>query len=1094
MAVTIDDSRIIAYVEADLTRGTVSPRQVVCTQYDAEMRVIAVRLKQNGKDWEIPAGYSVNVRMRKADGTSVYNPQQGAGNVAYVTLSAQMCGVEGVQKFVVEIVSGSDVAQTVPIELRVIKNPIEDQDFTSEDEKETIQQAVKDAQDAAEESQENANQAYTWNQNCITIYHQTENLKNDTQTLHDQAQTAATTAQEMAAQVEDYAEKVLGISVPAVALSQSEYDALNPPDPKTIYIVESDGPQNSLVANYPLTQNLSDGMDGSKTATAIGCQGLGNWDGTGPSFNTAPVSGAVGQHQNYITLPSNLLSGMSFSDGITLAMDLKPNATAAGGNGDWTRLINLYKHSNSPTGTAEGELYLTQGLIATAYYDGVTAQYLDASKAGLITAGAWHTVAVVLSATELIVYLDGTRIGSVNNTGNLLEQLPYMDTNEIGNSRFADKDFSGLLRNFRIYDKAMSAAEIGQLNQASTWKLYYGAAQDSTLAQLQEAVDTLTESVSTAQEDIQKAQEDISALQSAMEKIEDGTTELPYLKTSGGTMTGDVDMDGNAITGLPDPAEDSDAIPKGWADGRYNPITAAIRPTVTGNPIHVEDSAEAPVQGLCVYGRTEQVTTTGAQLWNGGDFTFSVAGSETGFGYAPDALANAIKGLPEGTYSVSYTPKGSGTLGTDAGKIAFYPSKNSSPILQPTSTFELNQELKEQIALVSVYGYLNQENSVSDFMLNTGSTAAPWEPYTGGKPSPSPEYPQELMSAGDDGQIDVTVCGANLLDLRNGKESGTAKDQDVEYTAVGDGSYTRKGVPTMGIQNFWIAGDFNKDPADPETEILFELPPGTYTVKDCILFEKASSFKDTFTIERNTFITAVRAPSISSTGTEVDDIIYPMLNAGSTAIPWQPYTGQPLTLTGDLPGIPVDSGGNYTDPDGQQWVCNYRDWARGVDVQMVAQETLSGVPAFEETSDLPGRFFWNNALSNTYKDGGSKSLLNFAQWVPWSNPGTNTRGATNVKHVLFSPAETMTEEEVNALFVTMIASDAPPTVIGQLETPIETPIPAEELAAYKALQTYDGTINVTATDGAGISLRYIADTQKYIDNKIAALSAAMLEG
>ena len=75
----------------------------------------------------------------------------------------------------------------------------------------------------------------------------------------------------MAAQVEDYAEKVLGISVPAVALSQSEYDALNPPDPKTIYIVESDGPQNSLVANYPLTQNLSDGMDGSKTATAIGC-------------------------------------------------------------------------------------------------------------------------------------------------------------------------------------------------------------------------------------------------------------------------------------------------------------------------------------------------------------------------------------------------------------------------------------------------------------------------------------------------------------------------------------------------------------------------------------------------------------------------------------------------------------------------------------------------------------------------------------------------------------------------------------------------------------------------------------------------------
>lgn len=576
MATTIDDNRIIAYVEADLIRGTVSPRQVVCTQYDAEMRVIAVRLKQNGKDWEIPAGYSVNVRMRKADGTSVYNPQQGEGSIAYITLSAQMCGVEGVQKFVVEIVSGSDVAQTVPIELRVIKNPIEDQDFTSEDEKETIQQAVKDAQDAAEESQENANQAYTWNQNCITIYHQTENLKNDTQTLHDQAQTAAATAQEMAAQVEDYAEQVLGISVPAVALSQSEYDALNPPDPKTIYIVESDGPQNSLVANYPLTQNLSDGMDGTKTATATGCQGLGNWDGTGPSFNTAPVSGAVGQHQNYLTLPSNLLSGMSFSDGITLALDLKPNTTAAAGNGDWTRLINLYKHGNSPTGTAEGELYVTQGLIATAYYDNVTAQYLDVSKAGLITAGAWHTVALTLGGGYLSVYLDGVLIGQQPGTTGLLSQLANVDANEIGNSRFADNDYAGLVRNFRIYDKALSAAEIGRLNQASTWKLYYGAAQDSTLTQLQEAVTELTGSLSDAQDDIQQAQEDISGLQSDMEKIEDGTTPLPYLPTSGGTMAGNVDMDGNAITGLPNPTQEDEAARKGYVDDAAQKIDGIL--------------------------------------------------------------------------------------------------------------------------------------------------------------------------------------------------------------------------------------------------------------------------------------------------------------------------------------------------------------------------------------------------------------------------------------------------------------------------------------------------------------------------------------
>ena len=93
----VDETNIIAHVHADLARGTVQPVQVDCTQYDAEMRVIAVHLRENNRDWEIPSGYSVNVRMRKADGTSVYNPQQGEGTIAYITLSAQMCGVAGTQ-------------------------------------------------------------------------------------------------------------------------------------------------------------------------------------------------------------------------------------------------------------------------------------------------------------------------------------------------------------------------------------------------------------------------------------------------------------------------------------------------------------------------------------------------------------------------------------------------------------------------------------------------------------------------------------------------------------------------------------------------------------------------------------------------------------------------------------------------------------------------------------------------------------------------------------------------------------------------------------------------------------------------------------
>lgn len=112
-----------------------------------------------------------------------------------------------------------------------------------------------------------------------------------------------------------------------------------------------------------------------------------------------------------------------------------------------------------------------------------------------------------------------------------------------------------------------------------------------------------------------------------------------------------------------------------------------------------------------------------------------------------------------------------------------------------------------------------------------------------------------------------------------------------------------------------------------------------------------------------------------------------------------------------LPGIPVDSGGNYTDADGQQWVCDEVDFACGVYVQRI-QKILS-------YSD-------ENVLS------------------PYmSTTGQLTTGAT---------------------------------VIYVLTAPIETPLSAEELAAYAALMSYDGsTVISTDEDVSGISAKVVTD-------------------
>ena len=55
-------------------------------------------------------------------------------------------------------------------------------------------------------------------------------------------------------------------------------------------------------------------------------------------------------------------------------------------------------------------------------------------------------------------------------------------------------------------------------------------------------------------------------------------------------------------------------------------------------------------------------------------------------------------------------------------------------------------------------------------MINAGSKALPWEPYTGEKPSPSPEYPQEIEIPGSDKEIRVELKAANLIPLNENEK------------------------------------------------------------------------------------------------------------------------------------------------------------------------------------------------------------------------------------------------------------------------------------------------------------------------------------
>lgn len=164
--------------------------------------------------------------------------------------------------------------------------------------------------------------------------------------------------------------------------------------------------------------------------------------------------------------------------------------------------------------------------------------------------------------------------------------------------------------------------------------------------------------------------------------------------------------------------------------------TPPIINTASGNPITLTDSSDNLFQGFEMDGKTEQVTTTGAQL-------FDASGKEV----------NSSTLIP---FPVAVTD-GKYTLSTNANKSS---SGNSFVFFSGGNVTSGGDGVYEgkSVTVDSVDGYvtilmrkIEGIDPIKNFetMLNAGTTAKPYEPYTGGAPSPSPDYPQEIVSAGN---------------------------------------------------------------------------------------------------------------------------------------------------------------------------------------------------------------------------------------------------------------------------------------------------------------------------------------------------------
>lgn len=521
---------------------------------------------------------------------------------------------------------------------------------------------------------------------------------------------------------------------------------------------------------------------------------------------------------------------------------------------------------------------------------------------------------------------------------------------------------------------------------------------------------------------------------------------------------------------------------------------SVVLTVVTGNPALLENSkGNRGLESLTLYGKSTQVSTTGAQL-----LPFEVGEKREGLEVFKDGIA--ISGArKDDIYAVGRSGMGNESSYDDFPLLAsgeYYVYSDSASVNLFVVAFRnginitLGGSMKGVAAKIKVMDgdkfriFLRLEEAfngkVKAMISKTQPTASNYEPYTGGKPSPSPEYPQEIESAGKSGKIGVTVTGTNLLPFEVGQKGNGFEafadgvqidtDRNVDIYAVGrndslvESGYDEFALMTAGKYYIYsdtrdvylyvvvwrkgrnvVLGSSNEGVARQ-----IEIMDGD---KFRIFFRTAAAFKG----KVKAMITRI-----------------PM-NATSYE-PYKPAQKLIIPTPNGLPGIPVSSDGNYTDADGRQWVCDEVDFKKGVYVQRIGKRTITSKDVFHKsgmsTDDV--NYFSLGNFSLHIGTIGEKDVLMSNCFVAGINHGFGAWGkiflssAFDDKLYFSVEAQKYPDEETFKQW----AVENGLMFLYQLVDIIETPLAAEELSAYKTLCTYSPTTTVINDAEAGMSVGY----------------------
>lgn len=503
--------------------------------------------------------------------------------------------------------------------------------------------------------------------------------------------------------------------------------------------------------------------------------------------------------------------------------------------------------------------------------------------------------------------------------------------------------------------------------------------------------------------------------------------------------------------------------------------------SASGNPAIMSDTLKNnPMNEMKVFGWSKQETTKGKNLF---DFsrlvsdgvnvmnyekqTITVPAKTNNTGYN-QTLRDLCPGITPGTYVFS-------------AKRSNPESGNGSYFLEAGLDFTFNTptELTDALLDSHIAWYNNPdsevENVISEIQIEIGTEATDYEPYTGGQPSPSPDYPQEIVSAGAGGEVEVTICGKNLFD----GNTDISKTQyyklpiqmkkgaklTMSFIGVGTGSGAVKAYCHDSELNFC------------NTFFYFDAKSGVNKYSSTITCSGG---------EKNIFFYKT---SFTRLFEKIYDIQIEINDVTTDYTPYHEPQFLSISTPTGLPAIPVDSDGNYTDANGQQWIADYADLKRGKYVQNICDLPLKDI-----------NLEWNTWGVNVNTSNGTGF---YAYLTKYAHVGNTKTLATICQHNAdaWGGRKIGCNAEVNSNYITISlhtsdlddASDNTKAIasfkkiVEQTDThvlyvraePIERDLTPEEIQAYKNLVTYarttivenDAECYMEVSAGGGDSLR-----------------------